>query len=140
MKYKKKDLELKGEKNHAQVVIINDNGEVCLVSRKKDHTDFGLVGGKLDEGETFEEAAIREAKEETGLDVKNLVMIFAMHRKSCMGQTFLAEYSGEINYDQEKEPHIVKWGTMQEAVDGTFGYWNTLVRESLESLEIDFKK
>ena len=140
MKYKKKDLELKGnEKNHAQVVIINKKGKVCLVSRKDDHKDFGLPGGKVDEGETYEEAAIRETKEETGLDVKNLTMIFAMHRKGRMGYTFIAEYSGDINYDEEKEPHKVKWGKMQEAVDGKFGYWNSLVKKSLESLEINFK-
>tara|TARA_R110000851_G_scaffold47424_2_gene115175 strand:- start:18890 stop:19312 length:423 start_codon:yes stop_codon:yes gene_type:complete len=140
MKYKKKDLELKAnEGNHAQVVILNDKGEVCLVSRKEDHSDFGLAGGKVDEGETYEEAAIREVKEETGLDIKNLTMIFAMHRKGRMGHTFIAEYSGEINYDKEKEPHVVKWGKMQEAVDGKFGYWNSLVRKSLESLDIKFK-
>ena len=91
MKYKKKDLELKAnEGNHAQVVILNDKGEVCLVSRKEDHSDFGLAGGKVDEGETYEEAAIREVKEETGLDIKNLTMIFAMHRKGRMGHTFIA--------------------------------------------------
>ena len=140
MKFKKKDLELKGkEKDHAQVVILNNKGEVCLVSRKGDHSDFGLPGGKVDEGETYEEAAIREVKEETGLDIKNLTMIFAMHRKGRMGHTFIAEYSGEIDYDEKEEPHVVKWGKMQEAVDGKFGYWNSLVKKSLKSLEVKFK-
>jgi len=137
MKFKKKDLELKGkEKDHAQVVILNDKGKVCLVSRKEDHTDFGLPGGKLDGDETYEEAAIREVKEETGLDIKNLTMIFAMHRKGRMGHTFIAEYSGEFDTDED---HVVKWGKMQEAVDGKFGYWNSLVKKSLESLDINFK-
>lgn len=140
MKFKKKDLKLKkGKRNHAQVVLINEDGLICLVSRKDDHKDFSLPGGKLDDGETFEEAAIREVKEETGLDIKNLTMIFAMHRKGSMGQTFIAEYSGKINYDKEKEPHVVKWGKMKEAIDGKFGYWNKLVKESLESLGVKFK-
>jgi ADP-ribose pyrophosphatase YjhB (NUDIX family) len=140
MKYKKKDLKLKDDKqNHTQVVLINENGNICLVSRKNDHNDFGLPGGKVDEGETYEEAAIREVKEETGLDIKNLEMIFAMHRKGRMGHTFIAEYTGNIDYDEEAEPHIVKWGKMKEAVDGKFGYWNKLVKKSLESLKIKFK-
>tara|TARA_R110000796_G_scaffold215732_2_gene331728 strand:+ start:2401 stop:2847 length:447 start_codon:yes stop_codon:yes gene_type:complete len=137
MKFKKKDLKLKNNKhNHAQVVLINEEGLICLVSRKEDHKDFGLPGGKLDGNETYEEAAIREVKEETGLTIKNLTMIFAMHRKGRMGHTFIAEYSGEVKTD---EPHVVKWGKMKEAVDGKFGYWNELVRESLKSLEVKFK-
>ena len=98
MKFKKKDLKLKNNKqNHSQVVLINEEGLILLVSRKDDHTSFSLPGGKLDEGETFEAAAIREVKEETGLDVFNLQLIFAMHRKGRMGYTFLADYKGEIN-------------------------------------------
>tara|TARA_R110000796_G_scaffold27712_2_gene76192 strand:+ start:2056 stop:2478 length:423 start_codon:yes stop_codon:yes gene_type:complete len=140
MKFKKKDLKLKDAKdNHAQVVLINEDGLICLVSRKDNHKDFGLPGGKLDKGETYEEAAIREVKEETGLDIKNLTMIFAMHRKGRMGQTFIAEYSGKIDYDKEKEPHVVKWGKMKEAIDGKFGYWNKLVKETLKSLDVKFK-
>ena len=56
-----------------------------------------------------------------------------------MGKTFIGEYSGEINYDTEKEPHIVKWGEISEAIDGKFGYWNGLVKETLESLELKFR-
>ena len=137
MKFKKKDLKLKGDKkDHAQVVILNDKGEICLVSRKEDHEDFGLPGGKLEKGESFEEAAIREVKEETGLDIKNLELIFAMHRKGRMGHTFIAEYSGELGTDED---HVVKWGTMEEAIEGKFGYWNSLVKECLISLGIKFK-
>jgi len=137
MKFKKKDLKLKGEdKNHAQVVLINEEGLICLVSRKDDHNNFGLVGGKVDEGETYEEAAIRETKEETGLTIKNLTLIFAMHRKGRMGHTFLAEYSGKF---KTKENHVVKWGKMEEAIDGKFGYWNKLVKKSLNSLAVKFK-
>jgi len=137
MKFKKKDLKLKkGKDSHAQVVILNDKGQICLVSRKEDHKDFGLPGGKLEGNETFEEAAIREVKEETGLTIKNLTMIFAMHRKGRMGQTFIAEYSGKLETD---ENHVVKWGIMKEAIEGKFGYWNSLVKESLVSLGVKFK-
>lgn len=138
MRIKKKDLELK--EDAVQVVIINNDGEVCLVSRKDDHDDFGLVGGKVDEGETLGQAAIRECKEETGIKITNLRLIFAMHRKNRMGYTYLADYTGEIDYDKEKEPHIVKWGKMVEATKGSFAYWNKMVTDSMESAGIEFKK
>jgi len=138
MRIKKKDLELK--EDAVQVVIINNDGEVCLVSRKDDHDDFGLIGGKVDEGETLGQAAIRECKEETGIKITNLRLIFAMHRKNRMGYTYLADYTGEIDYDKEKEPHIVKWGKMVEATKGSFAYWNKMVTDSMESAGIEFKK
>lgn len=138
MRIKKKDLNLK--EDAVQVVIINEDGLVCLVSRKHDHNDFGLIGGKVDLGEELEEAAIRECMEETGIEISNLRMIFAMHRKNRMGYTYLADYKGDISYDEEKEPHKVKWAKMEEATKGSFAYWNKMVTDSMISAGIKFKK
>ncbi len=50
--------------------IIEDNGKILLMKRNhdpfKDH--WGLPGGHIDQGETAEQAVIREVKEETNLD------------------------------------------------------------------------
>jgi 8-oxo-dGTP pyrophosphatase MutT (NUDIX family) len=46
-------------------VIVRD-GTVVLVHRPK-YDDWSFPKGKLDKGETFEEAAVREVREETGL-------------------------------------------------------------------------
>jgi len=138
IRFKKKDIEAnKGEA--VQVVIVNPEGLVCLVSRKHDHDDFGLIGGKVDEGETPRQAAVRECMEETGITISNLRVIFSMHRKGRMGYTYIADYSGEINYDKEKEPHVVKWAKMVEATKGSFAYWNKMVTESLISMGVDLK-
>ena len=63
------------------VVILNDRGEVLLGKRHPDPDkadsafrsagEWSLPGGKLDWGESFEEGAAREVKEETGLIIKN---------------------------------------------------------------------
>lgn len=50
-------------------VVIELGGGVVLVERKNPPHGWALPGGFVDEGETVEAAAVREAKEETGLDV-----------------------------------------------------------------------
>ena len=49
-------------------VVIDSAGRVAVVHRPR-YDDWSLPKGKLDEGETFEEAALREVWEETGLRV-----------------------------------------------------------------------
>ncbi|MBR6442287.1 MAG: NUDIX domain-containing protein [Clostridia bacterium] len=49
--------------------IFNDRGEV-LLQRRGDNNKWGFSGGAIELGETPEAAAVREAKEETGLDVE----------------------------------------------------------------------
>lgn len=63
--------------NFAGGCIFNDKGEV-LLQRRGDFNKWGFPGGPIELGETPQIAAIREAKEETGLDVKvkNLVGIY----------------------------------------------------------------
>lgn len=128
-------------KKAAQVVLLNEDGMVLTVSRKTDHNDFGLPGGKMDPEDADEKAAaIREVKEETGLDIYDLVLIFAMHRDGFMGHTFLAKYTGEIDYDKTKETHVVKWAPFQTILDGSFGKYNEMVSDSLNSIGIEYKK
>lgn len=128
------------ENRTVQVVVLNKKGEVLAVSRKDNHKDFGLPGGKV---ETYDKslkmAAIREVKEETGVHIYNLELIFAMHRNGKMGYTYLADYEGEINFDEEKEPHVVEWLGYQQVIDGKFGEWNSLVYEALKSKGITVK-
>lgn len=44
-------------------------GMILTVSRKDDHTKFGLIGGKVDSNETLTDALKRETLEETGLHI-----------------------------------------------------------------------
>lgn len=54
------------------VIITNDKGEVLIGKRIGKHAPkYSIVGGKPEVGETFEQTAIREVKEETNLDIIN---------------------------------------------------------------------
>lgn len=61
----------------AAVIVIRDfYGRILTVTRRNSDL-FGLPGGKLDAGELPEEAAIREAKEETGIEVRTASFMFS---------------------------------------------------------------
>ena len=57
-----------------KTVIVDEQGRTLLIRRSKDNKNFTgkweWPGGKVDPGEDFAVAAIREAKEETRLDVE----------------------------------------------------------------------
>ena len=50
-------------------VIIVESGKV-LLTKRKDLEVWCLPGGRVDEGESLAETAVREAREETGLEVE----------------------------------------------------------------------
>ena len=51
-------------------IIIELKDGIVLIERKNQPQGWALPGGFVDYGESLESAAIREAKEETGLDVE----------------------------------------------------------------------
>jgi ADP-ribose pyrophosphatase YjhB (NUDIX family) len=53
------------------IIEIEPNG-IILIKRKNPPYGWAIPGGFVDYGESLEEAAVREAKEETNLDVKSI--------------------------------------------------------------------
>ncbi len=92
-------------------LIMNTEGKVLAVSRRGKPEDLGLPGGKINPGETPEQAIIREAQEETGITLTKFEFVF--DRQDPLGQEEecrcfrVTEYTGE---PQSIEPDIsVSW-------------------------------
>ena len=74
----------------AATIVLNDKREILLI--KGPLRGWEMPGGQVEEGESLKEAAIRETKEETGIDVEIIKFcgIFQNVRKSICNTLFLA--------------------------------------------------
>lgn len=76
----------------ATVLVVN-NGKILLNLRSDTHT-WGIPGGALELGETLEETAFRELKEETGLSAEKMTLLTVLS-----GKNFYFEYpNGDMLY------------------------------------------
>ena len=58
------------------VILVNSDGHILIGKREGSHAPYwSIPGGYLESGESFEDTAIREVKEETGLEIANLVVL-----------------------------------------------------------------
>jgi len=55
------------------------NNEVLVQNRKRKYLGWSFPGGHVEKGESFYNCAVREVKEETGLDVFNLKYCGVVH-------------------------------------------------------------
>lgn len=74
--------------------VFNDKDEV-LMQLRTDYNQYGFPGGAMELGESYEEVARRELKEETNLDIIDLEMV-----KVLSGKDTYREYpNGDKLYD-----------------------------------------
>jgi len=101
-------------------IILEENGQI-LLQHRKDKDVWGIPGGVMEPGETFEETALRETFEETGLKVENL-KLFGLYS----GEQGFAEYG---NGDQIFSVQIIFHAT---------DFKGELIQEAEESREHRF--
>jgi len=79
------------------IVILAAGLGIVLVERKNPPPGWALPGGFVDYGESCEAAAVREAREETGLDVvlTGLVGVYSDPARDPRGHTMSVVYSAQ---------------------------------------------
>jgi len=78
----------------AATIVLNDDDEILLIKGPK--RGWEMPGGQVEEGESLKAAAIREAKEESGIDIKitKFCGIYQNVERSICNALFLAEPIG----------------------------------------------
>ncbi|MBN2798133.1 MAG: NUDIX hydrolase [Deltaproteobacteria bacterium] len=82
-------------------IILERDGQVLLIERRNPPHGWALPGGFVDEGETVEQAARREAMEETRLEVQLTALLHVYSdpardpRKHTLSVVFVGTFEGE---------------------------------------------
>ena len=106
------------------VLLFNESGkQVLMVKNTGDHCSYyTLPGGRVEKGETLKEAAIREAKEETGLDIEidGIISVneafFEDIKHHTIFITFKGNYiGGEITLSRPDEIEEIVWMDVSSA-------------------------
>ena len=130
---------------HAGGCIFNDRGEV-LLQRRGDCDQWGFPGGTVELGETPQMAAVREVKEETGLDVAvgDLIGIYTDFDVECPNgdrfQSILIAYElmatgGELFCDQQETKEL-KYFSLTDAPELFCKQHNDILRDVRKKKEI----
>ena len=102
-------------------IIRNDSGEILIVKRhpksKTDPEMWELPGGKVERGEFFADALVREIKEETNLDVEigdfcEAVQNDYSHKRTVQLMMYLINVKGEVKISEEHTEFM--WASIEK--------------------------
>jgi 8-oxo-dGTP diphosphatase len=99
-------------------MVVRD-GEIALVHRPR-YDDWTLPKGKLDPGESFEQAAVREVEEETGVRaelVRELpATTYEVNGRPKLVRYWLMEVADERPFAANDETDELRWVPVDEAL------------------------
>ncbi|MGE7984462.1 NUDIX hydrolase [Solibacillus sp. NPDC093137] len=122
----------------AATIILNSKNEVLLIKGPK--RGWEMPGGQVEEGESLTAAAIRETKEESGIDVEILKFcgIFQNVEKSICDTLFLAKPIGGTP-TTSPESLEVGYFPIEEALEMvTFGNFRQRIEYCLDTTKHPF--
>jgi 8-oxo-dGTP diphosphatase len=99
--------------------VVARDGRIALVHRPR-YDDWTLPKGKLDRGESFEDAAVREVEEETGLRgrlVRELpASTYEVNGRPKIVRYWLMDVEGEGPFVPNEETDELRWVAPDEAL------------------------
>lgn len=96
-------------------VICKRDGRILYVRKPK--SKWALPGGKIEMGETPEQAAVRELREETGLQNLDLVYLNEYEKDDVTHYIFMAIISSSAKPEPQNEIAACKWSSVKNVSD-----------------------
>ena len=127
-------------KKSALIIIENEKEERLFLLRNINPFGWAFPGGKLKDGETSEDAVIRELKEETGIELDKEMIKFSHTGKSINGME-VDVYSVVLDHTPDvkinKKEHLNKrW--IKESIGLQFAGNTILFLENLNSKNLGY--
>ena len=126
----------------AATIVLNEQGKILLI--KGPRRGWEMPGGQVEEGESLKDAAIRETKEESGIDIEvtKFCGVFQNVERSICNFLFLGKAIGgtpttsteslEVGFfPLEEALEMVTWGNFRERI----GY---CLDESIQPFCVEF--
>jgi len=96
------EYEAQNENRAACCLIRRSDGKILAVSRERGKDKWGLPGGHVEQNEKFEDAAVRELKEETGLVADTCSLIHdGFNDNGFHVKTYACKCHGQIKSSDE---------------------------------------
>lgn len=128
----------------AYALILDDTSSKILMVKNKGNASWSLPGGAVEKEETLDQAAIREAKEETGFDVRvhGIIAIneciFEKKQEHAIFFTFRAEVIGGIlELIRPHEISEIAWMDVDKANE-LMPYYKDGIRSLVQGTEIPY--
>lgn len=95
----------------ARAIVIHDDKILVMYRNKYGSEYYTLVGGRVNDNETTEEALVREVKEESGLDVANYRLVYTEEHPAPYNEqyVYLCEVSshGDVAVQDNSEEELL---------------------------------
>jgi 8-oxo-dGTP diphosphatase len=107
----------------ARMIVQDDQGRFLLVhTTKEERNRWEFPGGKVNEGEQPADAAVRECKEETGIETKDILQVcnreIRIDNDEWQVYFFVAnQHSGDISLREPDKADEVTW-VLHSEIDG----------------------
>lgn len=124
--------------------ILNSKNQIFLIRSFKWDGYYSVPGGKIQVGESMEDALKREMKEETGLDIEVIKLLYSCDaiypkeyykRKHFIFNEFLCRAKNDIPKIDNKEIQSFEWTDLKQALNMNL---DSFTRKTIEKYIISY--